>query len=362
VVQGVYEGGSIQTAYISPVSYGSTEKADVRIAAYQRTVQHELTHYAQFDMLTAATAGKIPRWFVEGLASYVGGESERMNSLAADQRSGMKLLSFSDMQSAAQNIYDSQNALLYYEEGYSIFAMLSATKGLPQTTALVVDVTQQDDFETALGKLMGLSPQEFDEQWRQFVSASYAINIPASTGLKTTISQPSLSARAPENAGPSPDWQAASTEVINILNDSGLPSLQNFAAKVVSNCEISYQSVWAEPQSYGHATQELKLTYADPASVAVKKGLYYYEVDVEGLSKMNFVHQHGPIIRNSSVGVALSTLQSFACSKGDVNCKTADAFVEKVTIWVPDLKTADQLADAMRSAVRSCSTTPGDIR
>ena len=109
--------GVAQTMYISPKSYTNGAKAADRVSYFAEVIRHELTHYAQFDMVTRTTP-PIPKWFSEGLASYIGGQTRRLEDLMPTRTRGQSLMSFEDLQTAQ---YATTNLSFLYAQGYSVF-------------------------------------------------------------------------------------------------------------------------------------------------------------------------------------------------------------------------------------------------
>jgi hypothetical protein len=179
VVHSVFDDGFISTMYVSPVSFSEGKSADQRIERFHQIVQHELTHYAQFDLITGNTVHSIPTWLIEGLASYIAKEDGRLSVFKRAGKSA-PLLSLSDLSQGLKGVDD---PTLFYAEAYSIVAMLAAQEGIENTRALVLDVSQQEDLDRALARTLGITLEQFDVRWRKFAAERYGIKIPASRGL-----------------------------------------------------------------------------------------------------------------------------------------------------------------------------------
>jgi hypothetical protein len=217
----IFDDGFVSTMYVSPDSYSGTN-ADERLRNFRETTQHELTHYAQFDMLTGETARTIPSWFVEGLATYVAGEGpSRVGILKMNQARG-RLLPMSELENPGGDIYKRTDVNLFYAEGFTVFEMIVATQGAEKATTLIVDVTQHESFSRGVQTMLGLSPAEFDSHWRRYVSEHYHVAIPASkfssqAGIASSNMQGTSS-----NMGGSPSTTGSRTSDIPTAADPSL--------------------------------------------------------------------------------------------------------------------------------------------
>jgi hypothetical protein len=134
---------------------------------------HEYTHYV-LDMLVPA--GNYPRWFSEGLAQYV--EYKETGYLWLGRGVSAGLLpggeggegSFYSLSELGRDFDGLENTAVAYREAFLLTAYLvDHSVGWDGLGALVGEMARGRPFEAALEKVTGLSLEEFESRWLEWL-------------------------------------------------------------------------------------------------------------------------------------------------------------------------------------------------
>jgi tetratricopeptide (TPR) repeat protein len=138
------------------------------------TLWHEMSHV----FILAATNGRVPRWFTEGLAVHEEGErsAEWSNRVTPDVLLAIrdkKLLPVADLDRGfVHPEYPSQVVVSYFEAG-SICDFIKATWSEGKLLDIVHSYAQLHTTPQAIQENLGLAPAEFDKQYRAWIDKRY---------------------------------------------------------------------------------------------------------------------------------------------------------------------------------------------
>jgi len=128
-------------------------------------VAHELVHEL-LDQFVAPHGSEIPRWFHEGLAqvlagdTYLGGREEDLVWRVGAHR----LLSFADLRDGFPS--DEEELRVAYAQSYSYVAWLMRRQGVDELLAVAAATDDKTTFEQALVGRTGRSTLELVDAWR----------------------------------------------------------------------------------------------------------------------------------------------------------------------------------------------------
>lgn len=131
-------------------------------------VRHELVHEL-LDQYTAPHERVIPRWFHEGLAQHVAGDTylgareEDIAWLVLTQR----LPSFADLRDRFPS--DVDHLRTAYAQSYSYVSWLVREYGMRNLLAVARGADERSPFESVLAWRLGRSTYELEEAWRYYV-------------------------------------------------------------------------------------------------------------------------------------------------------------------------------------------------
>lgn len=144
--------------------------AEGQPSALTSVLYHEYTHAAIYHV----TRGNIPTWLNEGLAVYEerrpGDEMTRVAARAAKER---RLIPLRSLQGSFVALRDRGLAALAYAEGYSATRYLVERYGMSTVQRLLRRLGEGAPFATALSDAIGLTPEAFENDWRDSLMRGY---------------------------------------------------------------------------------------------------------------------------------------------------------------------------------------------
>src|SRR5262249_25592162 len=139
---------------------------------FRHVLVHELTHAFQFDifynspgvsLLSGQGLFQVPLWFAEGMAEYF--------SLGMEPNAEMYV------RDGTINGYlpplDQAGGYLVYKMGQSAIDFLIQKHGEDRFRDFMRRARQMHNFDRAFQRTYGLSPQRFDQQWREMLRKRY---------------------------------------------------------------------------------------------------------------------------------------------------------------------------------------------
>ena len=136
-----------------------------------QVIRHEIVHIV-FGQRTQKALGKIPRWFVEGVAIYFSGEwAPRRNDALMKHifsKSVIPLAELADRFPKSENL-----AQLAYAESQNAVTWLAETHGVEKLWEIIDRLASGADLDTAFRESIGLQLGAFDAKWRKSLSQRY---------------------------------------------------------------------------------------------------------------------------------------------------------------------------------------------
>ena len=136
-----------------------------------QVIRHEIAHII-FGQRTRKAIGKIPRWFVEGVAIYFSGEwTPLRNDVLMKHilsKSVIPLAALTDRFPKSENL-----AQLAYAESQNAVAWLAETEGVEKFWEIIDRLASGDNLDTAFRDTIGLQLNTFDAKWRKSLSQRY---------------------------------------------------------------------------------------------------------------------------------------------------------------------------------------------
>jgi hypothetical protein len=134
-----------------------------------QTAIHELTHV----LLKAAVDNKpVPTWFNEGLAIYFSEEKEfASSSLISKALTTNSILPLNEIERVL--FFDKYKAQLAYQESYLAVLFLIEKFGVPGMQNTIHAFARNDDPDQALREGIGVSLEEFEQQWLSHIEHKY---------------------------------------------------------------------------------------------------------------------------------------------------------------------------------------------
>ncbi len=130
-------------------------------------IAHELSHLVVGKLVESPLASPLPRWLDEGLAMYAEGELPARNALALEEAIREdKLIS---VRSLSGYVGDPEKVDLFYAEAYSLVEFLLKEYGKEKMHELLNEFASGATQEEALEKVYGLSLDELDARWREYL-------------------------------------------------------------------------------------------------------------------------------------------------------------------------------------------------
>ncbi|MDE0041814.1 MAG: peptidase MA family metallohydrolase [Candidatus Poribacteria bacterium] len=136
-----------------------------------QVIRHEIVHIV-FGQRTQKAIGKIPRWFVEGIAIYFSGEwAPRRNDTLMKHIFSKSVIPLADL---SQRFPKSENlAQLAYAESQNAVTWLAETHGVEKLWEIIDRLASGIDLDSAFRDSIGLSLSAFDAKWRKSLSQRY---------------------------------------------------------------------------------------------------------------------------------------------------------------------------------------------
>ncbi len=136
-----------------------------------QVIRHEIVHVV-FGQRTQKAIGKIPRWFVEGVAIYFSGEwAPRRNDTLMKHIFSKSVIPLTEL---SHTFPKSENlAQLAYAESQNAVGWLAETQGVEKLWEIVDRLASGSDLDTAFRNSIGLPLVAFDAKWRKSLSQRY---------------------------------------------------------------------------------------------------------------------------------------------------------------------------------------------
>ena len=136
-----------------------------------QVIRHEIVHIV-FGQRTRNAIGKIPRWFVEGVAIYFSGEwAPRRNDTLMKHIFSKSVIPLGEL---THRFPRSENlAQLAYAESQNAVAWLAETHGIEKLWEIIDQLASGGDLDTAFRDSIGLSLSAFDAKWRNSLPQRY---------------------------------------------------------------------------------------------------------------------------------------------------------------------------------------------
>ena len=139
-----------------------------------QTLTHEYTHLVNNRSFTPIH--RLPKWMTEGLAEYISDSSRPgMVALALERDALIPLLDPAPVDSTSPQDLEhwdllQRDTLLAYAEGYSLVHLIvERHEGLTGFWKLAAAYDKEQNLDKALQKAYGISYQDFDREWREWL-------------------------------------------------------------------------------------------------------------------------------------------------------------------------------------------------
>ena len=169
----VYDDGIKQKMYVSSKSYSTGSNASERLDNYRTVITHEIAHYTHFDLVSPSNVDKLKTWVIEGLASYVAQQNERLVALGRTHRSGQVIPLTVLSGYTPREAYESPHRSLFYQAGHSVMQMLEDYYGLEAITRFVLASSQKTSVNGAFEQVLGMDLEQVDENWFRYLDYVY---------------------------------------------------------------------------------------------------------------------------------------------------------------------------------------------
>ena len=145
----------------------------------EMVIGHELSHLV-VGLATRNPLGGLPRWLDEGLAMYAEGDLPPANRQALERavREGTLI----SVRSLSGYTGDPEQVDLYYAEVYSVVQFLLERYGRDRMQEFLQRFKEGTYQEEALRQVYGLSLEELDAAWREWLGAKPVVAPPAQGG------------------------------------------------------------------------------------------------------------------------------------------------------------------------------------
>jgi len=138
----------------------------------KRAIAHELAHLVFHQAIFSGYSAQMPTWLDEGLATYAEGPlSSSMKDILATAVQRQSLFSLRSLCSSFPA--QTELALLAYAQSYSVveFLLQPGQGGKEKVLELLDAFKQGNGYVEALDQVYGLSIDELDSLWRQYIRA-----------------------------------------------------------------------------------------------------------------------------------------------------------------------------------------------
>jgi tetratricopeptide (TPR) repeat protein len=249
----------------------------VRGYHWMDTLSHEYTHY----LLTKKSHNKLPLWIHEGIAKHVEGKwrqaedflSPLMKTVLAAGLANDYLISLDAMMPSLAKLKNQEDVQLAYAEVASMVDFMIREKGASVLAALLDDLANGKDFESALTAQLGMDLTTFQEKWKGFMKQQNLKTIPGLKALKTRFKTDRSSEEDKK------DYQevgAQRTQDLTFLGDI-LKSRNQYKAAIIEYEKAFEESDIESPILYNKlAGTYLTLQNYEQAELNLKKSLQHY--------------------------------------------------------------------------------------
>jgi hypothetical protein len=151
-----------KTAYVLIKDvYSNALALNIRSAYLRQTLLHEYTHHAFYKFLESnqIPEAKIPSWFNEGFAEYIGNEG-------AGGGAPEKMVNFDELRTREQWVNYNNNGYSVYEQSHYAVRQLILMKGEGVIKDILLNV-KNTDFETAFKDASGISLEDYEKNLKE---------------------------------------------------------------------------------------------------------------------------------------------------------------------------------------------------
>lgn len=133
----------------------------------QKIITHEVAHCAHFNMINYRNFQNLTIWFIEGLASFVAGETERLTYLK-ELITNKKIIPLTELSKWDKDkAYHPFYADIIYSEGFSVFYFMEKFYGFNSTKKFIHLVSRETNINNAMIKSINKTIDEFNSIWLQ---------------------------------------------------------------------------------------------------------------------------------------------------------------------------------------------------
>ncbi len=137
-----------------------------------KTIAHELSHLVVGKAVESPLSSPLPRWLDEGLAMYAEGELPARNALALEK--ALKEEKLISVRSLSGYVGEPEKVDLFYAEAYSLVEFLLKEYGKEKMRKFLAEFANGSTQEEALNKVYGLTLDELDTKWRNYLKQKSA--------------------------------------------------------------------------------------------------------------------------------------------------------------------------------------------
>lgn len=136
----------------------------------EQTLHHELGHL----ILRTVVSGRVPLWFDEGYAAWGSGELGRIEGLELNLAvASGRVPTFAELDAMLRG--SAVAADLAYALAASAVAEIARRPAPGGLELLLKRLSEGEEFNTALESAIGLSPDRFEDTWRQALRRRYSL-------------------------------------------------------------------------------------------------------------------------------------------------------------------------------------------
>ncbi|MBD3182638.1 BamA/TamA family outer membrane protein [Candidatus Poribacteria bacterium] len=209
------------------------------ISEFQKVIAHEINHIFQYDifykdLLAHIYTGEFlrspPLWFIEGTSEYMSdhwdAEGRMVLRDAVINNSIVPLKYLQDFSPLGSRVY------LGYKQGHSAVEYLVNTYGIDKLPEIMreLGISKSKDLDRALQNSIGITLEEFDEEWQRYVKKTYwprvaEKQIPGTMGTGLTSED--------KNAfyNVKPTWSPSGDLIAYITYDTGYEEIKLVSSK-----------------------------------------------------------------------------------------------------------------------------------
>jgi tetratricopeptide (TPR) repeat protein len=249
----------------------------VRGYHWMDTLSHEYTHY----LLTKKSHNKLPLWMHEGIAKHFEGKwrqadeflSPLMKTVLAAGLAKDYLISLDAMMPSLAKLKNQEDVQLAYAEVASMVDFMMRDRGASVLSALLDDLADGKNFESALTAHLGMNLATFQEQWKTFMQQQNLKTIP---GLKPLQTRFKSDRNAEDDKKDYQEVGAQRTQDLTFLGDI-LKSRNQYKAAIIEYEKAFEESDAESPILYNKlAGTYLILQDYEQAELNLKKSLQHF--------------------------------------------------------------------------------------